>query len=277
MKINKENDKLKIEDIKEVLSTKIFGKSIYYHDQIDSTNTEAKRLLTEHREEGINLHGTLILAEEQTKGRGRLGRDWSSPNEGGVWMSLVLRPELPASICPMLTIVAALAVNSAIRKQTGLLSFIKWPNDIIISGKKVCGILTEMAGLSQGRPDIIIGIGINANRDEFPEELRESATSLSLEKGDIIPRSLLIGEIINQLEKYFNRFLITRDLSELKAEYEEYLVNRGKQVRVLERESEYTGTALGINEQGALLVESKEEIREIISGEVSVRGLYGYV
>jgi len=217
------------------------------------------------------------LAEEQTNGRGRLGRDWSSPHEGGRWMSLVLQPELPAQTCPMLTIVAALAVNSAIREQTGLSSFIKWPNDIIIEGRKVCGILTEMAGLSQGIPDIVTGIGINANRSEFPEEVRDSATSLALEKGEKINRNALIGKILNRFECYYQQFLRSRDLSELKAEYEEFLVNRGKQVRVLEREGEYTGTALGINEQGVLLVESKDEIREIISGEVSVRGLYGYV
>ena len=277
VKYMNENDKLNIDEMKGMLSGKSFGSKIYYHDQIDSTNTEAKRLLTEHRGEGKKLHGTLILAEEQTNGRGRLGRDWSSPHEGGIWMSLALQPELPAQTCPMLTIIAALAVNSAIRQQTGLSSFIKWPNDIIINGKKVCGILTEMAGLSQGTPDIVIGIGINANRSEFPEELRDSATSLALEKGDKINRNLLIGEILNRLEEYYQRFLNSRDLSELKGEYEEYLVNRGKQVRVLEREGEYTGTALGINEQGALLVESKEEIREIISGEVSVRGLHGYV
>jgi BirA family transcriptional regulator, biotin operon repressor / biotin---[acetyl-CoA-carboxylase] ligase len=273
-----ESGKLNIEDIKGVLIPGVpFGSKIYFHDQIDSTNTEAKRLLTEHRGEGKTLHGILVLAEEQTNGRGRLGRDWSSPHEGGIWMSLVLQPELPAQICPMLTIVAALAVNSAIREHTGLSSFIKWPNDIIIEGRKVCGILTEMAGLSQGIPDIVIGIGVNANRSEFPEELRDSATSLALEKGEKINRNALIGKILNRFEGYYQQFLRSRDLSELKAEYEEFLVNRGKQVRVLEREGEYTGTALGINEQGVLLVESKDEIREIISGEVSVRGLYGYV
>ncbi|SHO54073.1 biotin--[acetyl-CoA-carboxylase] ligase [Anaerocolumna xylanovorans] len=272
-----EEDKIDTAYLEEMLKTKSLGRKILLFEQLDSTNTQAKRLIKGETEEKAR-HGLLILAEEQTSGRGRLGRDWSSPKRGGIWMSFILRPKLPAESCPMLTLVAAIAVNDTIRRVSGLDSFIKWPNDIVISGKKTCGILTEATGLLSEEPNIILGIGINANRKDFPEELSSSATSLSLEKGKDINRSLLIAEICNSLEKYYEEFTEQGDLTQLKAEYEKYLINRGKQVRVLAKEGEYAGTALGINEQGALLVETKEkEITTVVSGEVSVRGIFGYV
>ena len=300
-------DKIEISQIEESLVTRSLGRRIFYYEQVDSTNTQAKRLVKEELVKGA-LHGALILAEEQLNGRGRLGRDWSSPKEGGIWMSFILNPKLPVSSCPMLTLVAAMAVNSAIRRVSGLASFIKWPNDIVVNGKKVCGILTEIttgravtdsdsdiktAGSTnearsettaeQDKPDmvdinIILGIGINTNRKEFPSELYAKATSLSLEKGEELNRSCLIAEICNSLEKYYEEFVRQGDLGELKAEYEEYLINKGKQVLVLNEEEEYPAIALGINEQGAVLIETKEnEVETIVSGEVSVRGVLGYV
>lgn len=270
-------DKIDITSLKEALNTRSLGREILFFEQLDSTNTQAKRLIKEEAEEKVG-HGLLILAEEQTSGRGRLGRDWSSPKRGGIWMSFVLNPRLPAESCPMLTLVAAVAVNEAIRRVSGLDSFIKWPNDIVINAKKVCGILTEATGLLSEGPNIILGIGINANRKDFPGELGLSATSLSLEGEKDINRSLLIAEICNSLEKYYEEFTEQGDLTGLKAEYEKYLINRGKQVRVLAKDGEYTGTALGINGQGGLLVETKEkEITTVVSGEVSVRGIFGYV
>lgn len=300
-------DRIEVSQIEESLVTCSLGRRIFYYEQIDSTNTQAKRLVKEELVQEA-LHGALVLAEEQLNGRGRLGRDWSSPKEGGIWMSFILNPKLPVSSCPMLTLVAAMAVNSAIRRVSGLTSFIKWPNDIVVNGKKVCGILTEIttgrattggvainntagpintvrseAASEQGRSDteeinIILGIGINANRKEFPSELHSKATSLSLEKGEDLNRGCLIAEICNSLEKYYEEFVHQGDLAELKAEYEEYLINKGKQVLVLKEEEEYPGIALGINEQGALLIETKENgVETIVSGEVSVRGILGYV
>lgn len=303
--IYNELDKIEVSQIEETLVTRSLGRRIFYYEQIDSTNTQAKRLVKEELVKGA-LHGALILAEEQLNGRGRLGRDWSSPKEGGIWMSFILNPKLPVSSCPMLTLVAAMAVNSAIRRVSGLASFIKWPNDIVVNGKKVCGILTEIttgrtatgdsvktAGSTnearsettaeQDKKDmvdinIILGIGINTNRKEFPSELYAKATSLSLEKGVELNRSCLIAEICNSLEKYYEEFVRQGDLAELKAEYEEYLINKGKQVLVLKEEEEYPAIALGINEQGALLIETKEHgVETIVSGEVSVRGVLGYV
>ncbi|SHL23344.1 BirA family transcriptional regulator, biotin operon repressor / biotin-[acetyl-CoA-carboxylase] ligase [Anaerocolumna jejuensis DSM 15929] len=286
------SDKIDKGALEEALKTKYMGRKIFLYEQLDSTNAQAKRILKGETEEGTakgynidlqmvpqdSLHGVLVLTEEQTAGRGRLGRDWSSPKRGGIWMSFLLKPSLPVNSCPMLTLVAAVAVNAAIRKVTGLESFIKWPNDIVINGKKVCGILTEAMGLSNEELNIVIGIGINANRKEFPEELRQSATSLSLEKGCNINRNLLIAETCSSLERYYEEFEGQGDLSLLKEEYEKYLINKGKQVRVLATEGEYLGRAIGINEQGALMVEGVEkEIHTIVSGEVSVRGVLGYV
>lgn len=281
MNITGEEDRIDRESFGRALKTEKFGRNLIYYEQIDSTNAEVKRLLKgDGRTEGTHReawHGSLVLAEEQTRGRGRLGREWSSPKEGGIWMSFLIEPRLPAESCPMLTLVAAMAVRAAIKEITGLEAAIKWPNDIVIEGRKVCGILTEMAGMSEGFPEIILGIGINGNRRAFPAELKEVATSLALEKGRDIDRGLLIAEVCNSLEKYFLIFEKAGDLAPLKAEYEEYLVNRGRLVRILAEGEEYTGTALGINEQGALLVEREDKsIDTIISGEVSVRGVLGY-
>ena len=276
--------------IRRSLTTHSLGKRIFFYEQVDSTNTQAKRLIKEVPA-GNSLHGAVILAEEQLSGRGRLGRDWSSPKNGGIWMSFILNPDLSLSTCTMLTLVAALAVNEGIRCISGLNSLIKWPNDIVINGKKVCGILTEsMTGKvlppdadRSKEPDatkisIILGIGVNANRREFAGELYTKATSLSLESERDINRSRLIAEICNRLESYYDEFVLQGDLSTLKAEYEKYLVNKGKEVLISKEGEEYQGIALGINQQGALLVKTKQRgIVEVVSGEVSVRGVLGYV
>lgn len=290
--MDKSTDKIERKILEEALETKSLGRRLFFYEQLDSTNAQAKRLIkeitgadnskeqenTELTRRADSLNGTLILAEEQTAGRGRQERGWSSPKEGGIYMSFILRPNLPAMSCPMLTLVAAIAVNEAIGRVSGLESLIKWPNDIVINGKKVCGILTETTGLLSEGPNIILGIGINANRKDFPEELKINATSIAKEKGSDINSYLLVAEICNSLERYYDKFAARGDLTLLKQDYEKHLVNKGKQVRILEKEGEYLGIALGISEQGALLVETEEkEIKTIVSGEVSVRGILGYI
>lgn len=260
--------------------TKNFGKKVIYHEEIDSTNTAAKELGKQ-----AGSHGVLVLAEEQNQGRGRLGRDWSSPKGSGIFMTIVLQPQIPPVHASMLTLVAALAVNQGIRKVTGLDSYIKWPNDIVVNGKKVCGILTEMSTMNQRLECVVIGMGINANRDVFPEELKSTATSLKLECSKEIDRTELIVAVMNFLEQYYELFLETESLKNMLTEYNEVLINRNKQVRIIGSDKEYTGTALGINEVGALLVQTEEQhqgiktsiIKTVVSGEVSVRGMFGYV
>ncbi|WP_143319598.1 biotin--[acetyl-CoA-carboxylase] ligase [Clostridium sp. HBUAS56010] len=250
-----------------------FGKSTEYYDTIDSTNIRARRLA----EEGAQS-GTLVVADCQMAGRGRRGKEWVSPSGKNVFMSLILRPDILPGSASMLTLVAALAVHDGIKRETGLETSIKWPNDIVSNGRKVCGILTEMSAELEGIHYVVTGIGINVNMEEFPKEVRPVATSLLLETGSKVRRSPLIASILESFEAYYEQFMVQGDLSGLKSVYNQYMVNAGREVKILESSGDYTGKALGINEKGELLVEMQSgEVKHVISGEVSVRGLYGYV
>lgn len=241
--------------------------------ETDSTNIQCRRLAEEGSPEG-----TLVVAERQTAGKGRRGRSWQSPAGTGVWMSLLLRPGCRPETVPMLTLVAALAVERGIREATGLASQIKWPNDLVLNRKKICGILLETR-VTGGKTDFVVaGIGINANIPEFPEELREKATSLYLESGEKADRAALIGRVTAAFEEYYRIFLESGDLTPLLSEYNERLVSLGGAVRVLDPKGEYGGTCLGINAGGELLVKGEDgQVTAVVSGEVSVRGVYGYV
>ena len=228
--------------------------------------------------------GTLVVAEEQTAGKGRRGRGWASEPGIGIWMSLILRPQLKPQQAASVTLVAAMAVAKGIRECCGLETGIKWPNDVVINGKKVCGILTE----TSSEPDYIHyavpGIGINANTPEFPEELRDRATSIYLETGKKTDRNALIAAVMNAFSDYYRRYLETADLSLLKDEYDAMLVNMNREVLILygmvedaDPEKSEKGVAKGIAPSGALLVETEAGLKEVLSGEVSVRGVYGYV
>lgn len=250
-----------------------FGREVEYHATIDSTNIRAKRLA----EEGA-VSGTLVVADRQDAGRGRRGRAWVSPSGKNVFMSLILRPDILPVSASMLTLVAALAVYDGIKKEAGLSTSIKWPNDIAVHGKKLCGILTEMSAELEGIHYVVVGIGINVNMEAFPEEIRQTATSLFLETGGKVRRSRLIAAIMEAFERYYEEFISQGDLSGLISVYNKHMANAGKEVRVLDPAGEYTGKALGINKKGELLVEIQSgEVKHVISGEVSVRGLYGYV
>lgn len=255
------------------LKTEWAGGRTVYFDATDSTNVQAKRLAEAHAP-----HGTLVVSDRQDGGKGRRGRSWASPSGVGIWMSLILRPEIAPSSASMLTLAAALAVREGIQEETGLSPLIKWPNDLVLNGKKICGILTEMSTELMEIQYVITGIGINVNQREFPPEIRDTATSLSLEAGRSFRRSSLIAAILKAFEKDYAAFLKTGDLSLLLEEYNACLVNRGKEVCILDPSGEYRAVAEGIDESGSLLVTLPDGTRrEIISGEVSVRGIYGYV
>ena len=257
--------------IADQIHTKWTGKTVHFAREIDSTNLWIKRLAKEGAPEG-----TLALAEFQSAGRGRLGRSWEVPEGTSVMMSILLRPKFEPQYAPTLTLVMGMAVAKAVKKL-GFDVSIKWPNDVVVSHKKICGILTEM-GVRDGKIDYaVIGVGINVNIREFPEEMADKATSLYLESGREFDRSQIPGLVMEAFEEYYEKFAATCDLSGLKEEYEGILANYNQPVRVLAKEP-YEGVARGITDGGELLVEKTDgTIVAVSAGEVSVRGLYSYV
>ena len=257
--------------IADQIHTKWAGKTVHFAREIDSTNLWIKRLAKEGAPEG-----TLALAEFQSAGRGRLGRSWEVPEGTSVMMSILLRPEFEPQYAPTLTLVMGMAVAKAVKKL-GFDVSIKWPNDVVVSHKKICGILTEM-GVRDGKIDYaVVGVGINVNVREFPEEMADKATSLYIERGREFDRSQIPGLVMEAFEDYYGKFAATCDLSELKDEYESILANYNQPVRVLAGEP-YEGIARGITDSGELLVEKKDgTVSAVSAGEVSVRGLYSYV
>ena len=257
--------------IADQIHTKWAGKTVHFARETDSTNLWIKRLAKEGASEG-----TLALAEFQSAGRGRLGRSWEVPEGTSVMMSILLRPKFEPQYAPTLTLVMGMAVAKAV-KSLGFDVSIKWPNDVVVSHKKICGILTEM-GVRDGKIDYaVIGVGINVNIKEFPEEMADKATSLYLESGREFDRSQIPGLVMEAFEEYYEKFAETCDLSGLKEEYESILANYNQPVRVLAKEP-YEGVARGITDGGELLVEKTDgTIVAVSAGEVSVRGLYSYV
>lgn len=275
------------------LNTKVMGHPCICFEETDSTNIRAMELAKEGA-----VHGTLVCAEQQTGGKGRRGRSWSSPPGTSVYMSLLLRPQIQPQNASMLTLVmglaAAKACNELLEKKLGEnvpKVQLKWPNDLVLNGKKIAGILTEMNADMDGIRCVVIGIGINVNTREFPEELaaasslareafcgKSAQNTVSSEKENVFDREFLIGLCMSAFEDCYETFLRTEDLRELRKEYEALLVNIGRTVCVLEPGNEYQGKALGINERGELLVEKENgQAEAVYAGEVSVRGVYGYV
>lgn len=246
---------------------------LFYKDEIDSTNTWAKQAA----EQGVT-GDAVFLADRQTAGKGRRGRVWESPSGESVYMTILLRPDLAPERASMLTLVKGLSVVEGCGDVLGLQGQIKWPNDMVLSGKKVCGILTEMSAQIDYINYVVIGTGINVNREEFPEELKDKATSLSLELGHPVRRSMVIAGVLKAFRKNYQIFMETGDLTGLLDAYNSILVNKDREIQVLEPGHEYTGIARGINAQGELIVEKTDgSICCVYAGEVSVRGLYGYV
>lgn len=260
-------------EIKSLMHTEWVAKEVLYFDTIDSTNTKAQELA----EKGYPS-GTLVVADKQESGKGRRGRSWVSPSGTGIFMTLMIKPDINPNNASMLTLVAALAVAKAITSVTGEEALIKWPNDIVINGKKVCGILTEMNAQFDYINHIVVGIGINVHNESFPEEISQMASSLMIEAGGKrFHRAQIIAETMSYFEQYYDTFLKTQDLSALVREYDELLVNMNKAVRVLDPKEPFDGKAMGITPKGELIVDTWESRKLVSSGEVSVRGIYGYV
>lgn len=256
-------------ELEQGLKTKTMGQTIYFYEETDTTNNRARELALEGAPEG-----TLVVAEKQTAGRGRRGKVWESPLGTGIWMSLVLRPQIMPAEASVLTLLCGLATAEAIEAETGLSAGIKWPNDILINGKKTVGILTEMDCEMSEVHFVIPGIGINVNTASFPPEIAEIATSLYLECGKTVSRRRLVHKVLERLEEHYETFLRTGSFAAMLEDYRKHCITLGKEVHVLGREP-FFAEALDITPEGELLVRradnGKEEV--VFSGEVSIRGV----
>lgn len=259
------------EKIRSKITTKWAGQNLYVKKETGSTNDDAKIAGEENQ-----AHGTLIVADMQTKGRGRNGRHWHTPKEKNIAMSLLLHPTFMAVKAPELTLVMGLALAEGIEEVCGRNVGIKWPNDIVLDKHKLCGILTEMH-LHDGQCDVVIGVGINVNQESFSPDIADMAGSLFTQTGKEYDRNEVIAKVMNAFERDYELFLENENMKSLKGSYEAHLLNKNEIVRVLDPKGEYQGTALGITDTGELIVQKEDGEKTVINaGEVSVRGLYGY-
>ena len=298
------------EEIERRLTTRWAACNIVYKDVTDSTNNDARDMAAEGA-----AHGTLVVADKQEAGRGSRGRSWETPAGTNIAMSLVIRPTAPADRISMLTLVMGLSVAEGVdlaiaessadgsktlegTSNSVLCSQIKWPNDVVIDKKKICGILTELhMNPDNSIRDVVIGVGINVNMTDFPDEIKGVAGSLLTQTGKRVNRSLVVARVMERFEENYEKFQMSYDLSSLKGQYESRLINKGEKVKILDSgktggtpaawdaRSGTVGCALGITDLGELLVDVTGEqagshhrdIRTVGAGEVSVRGLYSYV
>ncbi len=255
-------------EIKEVCNTTKIAKEVYFYEQTDSTNNCIRKLAKEGKKEGV-----VAVAEIQTAGKGRRGKGWQSPKGTGIWMSMLLTPNITPPEAPVLTLLAGLAVCRAVRQQTGLTAMIKWPNDILISNKKICGILTELYAEMDSVHFVITGIGINVNTEVFPEELQKTATSLKIEKGESISRKNMIKAVIEEFEKIYLQYEKECSFLPFREEYKKYCINIGKELQVLSKQP-FIAKGIDITEQGELLVQKQTGEKVVVfSGEVSIRNM----
>jgi BirA family biotin operon repressor/biotin-[acetyl-CoA-carboxylase] ligase len=256
-------------EIRAGLGTEHIGKRIYTLSQASSTNEVAFRLALKGAGEGV-----VVLAESQTKGKGRMGRPWESPTGLNIYLSLILRPRIVPSKTPLITLMAAVACAEAIDEVTGLLPAIKWPNDLLLKRKKLGGILTE-ADMELDRINfLVVGIGINVNmtRTLFPPSIKDTATSLQEALGREIPRIALIQAILRHLEQWYKRLGQGRG-EEIRRRWKELALVEGQEIEVTSLGEVVTGTALDIDEDGALLIQTDNTtIKRVVAGDVTLKG-----
>jgi BirA family biotin operon repressor/biotin-[acetyl-CoA-carboxylase] ligase len=256
-------------EVQRGLATESVGRDIRYFKEIGSTSDYAKGLAKEGAPEG-----TVVVAEVQTGGRGRMGREWVSP-VGGVWMSIILRPKLGPSEAQKITLICGVALARVLNRSYPLDARIKWPNDIHVKGKKVAGILTEMEAEMDAVNFVVVGIGINVNFgvQEFPEELREGATSIQEEVGEEVSRPELVRDVLQELERVYRDFSEGR-FQDLMEEWKVLSSTLGKRVKILTRKEPMVGKAVGITKDGALVLEKEDgSVVEVMAGEcIHLRG-----
>ena len=262
------------------------GKQYLHIVETDSTNDVLMRLIedgvtVEATEtggrliEGVPTEGTVVSADSQTAGRGRRGRTWTDKKGLSLLFSVLLEPEVEVNKVPMVTIVAAMGVCKTIREMYELDALIKWPNDIVIGGKKVCGILTELKQFA-GHNYAVVGIGVNVAHVRFSEELAVKATSLYIETDKTYERENLLFRILENIEKYYDMFLDAGDLSKMVDEYVELMAGRDSLIKVYDQAETIIGKALGIDSNGYLIVKDEGgTVHNIFAGETSIGGIYG--
>jgi BirA family biotin operon repressor/biotin-[acetyl-CoA-carboxylase] ligase len=256
---------LKIAEIKSRLRGDV-GREIFFYETIGSTNTVASEIAAK------TVEGAVVLADTQSKGKGRLGRVWVSPPEVNIYMSIILRPDIKPRDATLITIMSSVACANALRKVTGLNVTIKWPNDLIIQKKKLCGILTELKTERNKIIFAVAGIGINVNADinEFPEDVRYIATSLKNETGIVYSRTEIVAEILNEVDRWY-KTLKVMDRDALLSEWKRLSSTLGREVNVVTGQGTITGLALDIDGEGMLMIKlASGEVKRISSGDVTI-------
>ena len=260
-------DRLSPEIVIPKLKTIAFGRTYCYDKQMDTTNRVAKELATQGA-----VEGTVVVAEEQIGGKGRLQRGWFSPAQKGMWLSIILRPTFSPADAPKVTFLSAVAMAKVLRRYD-IDAGIKWPNDILVNNKKIVGILTELSAEVDQIHYVVTGIGLNINIDsaDFPEELQEIATSMKICTGKTWDRSEIVSEFLVELEKMYNHIL-ENGFDELFVEWSELNVTLGEEVLVVSGDSSYEGRAIELDPSGGLWVQTLDGNRELVqAGDVSIR------
>lgn len=242
-----------------------FAKRIHHFFKVDSTNLVALRLAHEGEP-----HGALVVAEEQTAGRGQAGRGWHSEKSSGLYVTALLRPEIPPLAAPLITLMTGLAVHAAIAEQSGLQADIRWPNDVLLGGKKVCGILTEMHAEPGRVHFVVVGVGLNVNNESLPKELAGMATSLRMEGGRAVSRIELLAKLLRHLDRDYNRFVAEGSAPVLRRFAEVSSYADGRRVRISNGRESFTGTTAGLEPNGMLRVKRDDgRVEAVISGRVT--------
>ncbi|SFT70810.1 BirA family transcriptional regulator, biotin operon repressor / biotin-[acetyl-CoA-carboxylase] ligase [Selenomonas sp. GACV-9] len=262
-------DRLLPSEIRHGLKTQCVGRDIHFEEVLDSTNNVAKRLAAAGAADG-----TIVVAEQQTGGKGRLERQFFSPAGKGIWFSAILRPPFMPQEAPKCTLMAAVAVSMAM-ERFGLKAGIKWPNDLLYENRKLVGILTEMSAEMDRINHIIIGTGINVNilPEEFPADIRETATSLqAMNGGRPLPRVKFFQAVLEAMDELYAEVL-ANGFAPIMEAWRKYSITLGQEVRVIgvRNGEEYTGTAVDIDDDGALLVDAADGRHRVLAGDVSIR------
>jgi BirA family biotin operon repressor/biotin-[acetyl-CoA-carboxylase] ligase len=258
-------DRLYSWEIDRYRNTKIMGKKIIHYEVVDSTNVVALKLALAGEEEG-----TCIIAESQEKGKGRMGRKWCSPIGKNIYMSVIVRPPIHPSVVYPMTFLSSLAVSDTIKELTGEDPVLKWPNDVLMNGKKICGTLLELSTEADMVRFVVIGVGLNINMepDEIDEEILNKASSLAMETKKVYERASLCGMLLSALEKYYLLFR-QKGEEEICRIWEERALIRGKYIEINQMGESYQGICEGVDKDGAILLSIDGKTKKIIAGDVS--------